>query len=92
VLWSSGRPWARSTAPPWQGIEPTGSRVTVRGVDVISIDRDGKVDQNTVYYDPAAIARQIGMLPREGSTAERAVLAAFNATTKAKTRLRDGRR
>ncbi len=76
---------------PWQGIEPTGSKVTVRGVDVISIDRDGKVDQNTVYYDLAAISRQIGMLPREGSTVERAVLAAFNATTKAKTRLRNRR-
>jgi steroid delta-isomerase-like uncharacterized protein len=76
----------------WQGIEPTGSKVTVHGVDIISIDRNGKVDQNTVYYDLAAIARQVGMLPREGSTAERAVLAAFNTTTKAKTRLRGRRR
>jgi hypothetical protein len=49
------------------------------------------VAQNTVYYDGLAFARQIGMLPREGSTADRAVLAAFNATTKAKTRLRNRR-
>jgi hypothetical protein len=76
---------------PWQGIEPTGSRVTVRGVDVISLDPDGKVDQNTVYYDGAGFARQIGMLPREGSTADRAVLAAFNLSTKAKERLRSRR-
>jgi steroid delta-isomerase-like uncharacterized protein len=75
----------------WQGIEATGSKVTVRGVDVISIDRDGKVDQNTVYYDGAAFARQIGMLPLEGSTADRAVLAAFNLATKAKERLRNHR-
>ena len=84
---------ARATfdGAPWQGIEPTGSKVTVRGVDVISLDPDGKVDQNTVYYDGAGFARQIGMLPRVGSTADRAVLAGFNATTKLKTRLRNRR-
>jgi steroid delta-isomerase-like uncharacterized protein len=84
---------ARATfnGAPWQGIEPTGSEVTTRGVDVISLDHDGKVVQNTVYYDGAGFARQIGMLPREGSTADRAVLGAFNATTKAKTRLRNRR-
>jgi hypothetical protein len=76
---------------PWQDIEPTGRKVTVRGVDVISLDRDGKVDQNTVYYDGAGFARQIGMLPRKRSIAVRAVLAAFNATTKAKRRLRNRR-
>jgi steroid delta-isomerase-like uncharacterized protein len=76
---------------PWQGIEPTGGKVTVRGVDVISLDRDDKVDQNTVYYDGAAFARQIGMLPRQGSMADRAVLAAFNAATKIKARLRNRR-
>ncbi len=75
----------------WQGIEPTGSKVSVRGVDVISFDSAGKLAQNTVYYDAAAFARQIGMLPREGSAADRAVLAAFNAVTKAKTRLRASR-
>ncbi len=76
---------------PWQGLEPTGRRVGIRGVDVIELDRDGRVEQNTVYYDAAAFARQIGMLPREGSTVDRAALAVFNVATRAKTRLR-GRR
>jgi steroid delta-isomerase-like uncharacterized protein len=76
---------------PWQGIAPTGSKVTVRGVDVMSLDRAGKVERNTVYYDGAGFARQIGMLPREGSTADRAVLAAFNAATKVKARVRNQR-
>jgi hypothetical protein len=58
---------------------------------VISFDSAGKIAQNTVYCDAAAFARQIGMLPREGSAADRAVLAAFNAITKAKTRLRASR-
>lgn len=88
VQWTAS---ATFDGAPWQGVEPTGSKVTVRGVDVISLDRDGRVAQNTVYYDGLAFARQIGMLPREGSSADRAVLAAFNATTKAKTRLRNRR-
>lgn len=84
---------ARATfdGAPWQGIQPTGSKVTARGVDVISLDSDGKVDQNTVYYDGTGFARQIGMLPREGSMPDRAVLAVFNLTTKAKQRLRKRR-
>lgn len=79
---------ATFSGAPWQGIEPTGSRVTVRGVDVITLDQDGKVDQNTIYYDAAGFARQIGMLPKEGSRADRAVVSAFNATTRAKAKLR----
>ena len=79
---------ATFSGAPWQGIEPTGSRVIVRGLDVISLDRNGKVDQNTVYYDGASFARQIGMLPKEGSRADRAVLTAFNAATRAKAKLR----
>ncbi len=86
--------WAASATfdgAPWQGIEPTGSKVSIRGVDVISLDSDGKIAYNTVYYDAAGFARQIGMLPREGSASDRAVTVAFNALTKTKTRLRERR-
>lgn len=89
VQWTVGSTF---DGAPWQGIEPTSSNVTVRGVDVISLDPNGKIDQNTVYYDGTGFARQIGMLPREGSTSDRALLAAFNLTTKAKERLRNRRR
>ena len=37
---------------------------------------------NTAYYDGASFARQVGMLPAEGSGAERAMKGAFNAVTK----------
>ena len=82
--------WAASATfngAPWQGISPTGSKVSIRGVDVICLDSEGKVDQNTVYYDAAAFARQIGMLPRQGSAADRVVTIAFNAATRARSRL-----
>jgi steroid delta-isomerase-like uncharacterized protein len=88
VQWTAS---ATFSGAPWQGIEPTGSRVTVQGLDVISLDADEKIEQNTVYYDGASFARQIGMLPSEGSRADRAMLSAFNAATRAKVRLR-GRR
>jgi steroid delta-isomerase-like uncharacterized protein len=72
----------------WQGIEPTGSHIDLPGVDVMRFDADGRVVDNTVYYDGAEFARQIGMLPKRDSAADRAVLGAFNAATKAKRRLR----
>lgn len=71
---------------PFLGIEPTGRRVEIRGVDVIRFDDDHKVETNTVYYDGAEFARQIGMLPTRDSAADRAVLGAFNGTTKLKKR------
>ena len=76
------------TGAPWMGIEPTGSRLDLPGVDVMRFDGDGRVVDNAVYYDGAEFARQIGMLPRRDSAADRAVLAGFNAATKARRRLR----
>jgi steroid delta-isomerase-like uncharacterized protein len=76
------------TGAPFLGIEPNGRSVDIRGVDVIRFDADGKIETNTVYYDGAEFARQVGMLPRRDSAADRAVLAAFNGATKLKRRLR----
>ena len=42
---------------------------------------DGLLKHNTVYYDGLALARQIGLLPSEGSRTDRALQAAFNART-----------
>jgi steroid delta-isomerase-like uncharacterized protein len=72
---------------PFLGVEPTGRPVELRGCDVIVVDDDGKVVTNTVYYDGAEFARQIGMLPARDSAADRAMLGAFNGTTKLKRRL-----
>jgi hypothetical protein len=54
-------------------------------VDVMEIS-DGSVRHNTIYYDGAAFARQIGMLPAAGTTLDRAVLYAFNTTTRLRRR------
>lgn len=67
---------------PFQGIEPTGKRVEIRGFDALEIDQDGKITRNTGYYDGAAFARAIGLLPPQDSGVDRAMLAGFNAVTK----------
>lgn len=71
----------------FQGIEPTGRVIDIRGIDVMEFE-DGLVRHNTIYYDGLNWARQVGLLPTAGSRADRGMLAAFNATTKAKARLR----
>ena len=79
------------TGGPFQGILPTGRRVEIRGADVMEID-GGLIRHNTIYYDGAAFARQIGMLPARGSRTDRAMVSAFNAKTRLNQRYQDYRR
>ena len=72
---------------PFQGVEPNGSHVSLRGIDVMRFE-DGLLLHNTIYYDGLAFARQVGMLPAAGSRTDRAMMASFNAMTKVKSRLR----
>ena len=66
---------------PFQGLEPTGRRVDLRGNDLLEIE-DGKIVRNTGIFDGAAYARQVGLLPPEDSGADRAIRAGFNTVTK----------
>ena len=79
------------TGGPFQGIAPTGRRADIRGVDVMEI-ADGLIQRNTIYYDGATFARQIGLLPGLGSRADQALLAVFNAKTTLSQRARERRR
>jgi steroid delta-isomerase-like uncharacterized protein len=76
----------RFTGGPFQGIEPTGRRVEIRGVDVMEVE-GSRLRRDTVYYDGASFARQVGMLPRSDSAPEKAMLSMFNALTRARQRL-----
>ena len=71
------------TGTPFLGIEATGKRVTLRGVDCMEID-GGKLRNNTIYYDGAGFARDVGLLPAMGSMADKGMTAAFNAVTRAR--------
>jgi steroid delta-isomerase-like uncharacterized protein len=65
----------------FQGLEPTGRKLDLRGVDILEIE-DDKVRRLTAYYDASTFARQVGMLPPQDSGAEKAMKGAFNAVTK----------
>src|ERR1022692_1061347 len=63
------------------GVKPTGSPLTLEGVDVLTV-REGKVQSNDAFADGMTVARQIGLLPEQGSGAEQGMTGAFNVKTK----------
>jgi predicted ester cyclase len=65
------------------GIDPTGRRIELRGLDWLEVEGD-KVVRNTAFADGAALARGMGLLPPQGSAAEKAMFTAFNTFTKAR--------
>jgi len=79
VQWHAGGTFTGSA---FQGIEATGKRINLRGVDVMEIE-NGLIAHNTIYYDGASFARQVGLLPPQGSRVDRMMLGAFNAKTRA---------
>jgi steroid delta-isomerase-like uncharacterized protein len=56
------------------GLAGTGRRAESAGVDVATLDGDGLITHLVSYYDGAALMRDLGLLPRRGSRAERALL------------------
>jgi steroid delta-isomerase-like uncharacterized protein len=77
-----------SGGPLFNGVQPTGGRLELRGCDVIEV-RDGRIVRNTAYQDGIELARGLGMMPPQDSPAERAMIAAFNAATKVRQAVRD---
>jgi predicted ester cyclase len=66
---------------PFQGIEATGRRIALDGIDHFVV-RDGAVESNFVVYDQMQFARQIGMIPEDGTRADKGMKAAFNAKSR----------
>jgi glyoxylase-like metal-dependent hydrolase (beta-lactamase superfamily II)/predicted ester cyclase len=71
------------------GIAPTGDRVTLEGVDIVTV-RDGLIHGNEAFPDSIALPRQIGMIPPQGSRADRSLTGAFNLKTRLGSRLSAG--
>lgn len=63
------------------GIAGTGKDIELDGIDHFVL-REGKVVTNTVVFDQMTFARQVGLLPPDGSGADKALKAAFNAKTR----------
>jgi steroid delta-isomerase-like uncharacterized protein len=77
-----------SGGPLFNGVQPTGGRLELRGCDVIEV-RDGLIVRNTAYQDGLELARSLGMMPPQDSAAERAMIGAFNGATKLRQAVRD---
>ena len=70
------------------GIEPTGKRIAIDGIDHFIV-RDGRMVSNFIVADQIEIyARQLGMIPPDGSATNKAMKAAFNLRTTLARRLR----
>jgi glyoxylase-like metal-dependent hydrolase (beta-lactamase superfamily II)/predicted ester cyclase len=65
----------------FNGINPTGHRMEIEGVDVLSV-RDGLIQSNDAFTDTMAVPRQIGMMPPLHSPAEQRLMSAFNLKTR----------
>ena len=77
---------ATFTGNQWQGIEATGDRIELRGIDCFTF-RGGQIVRNEVVFDQMSFGRQIGMMPAQDSVGERGMKSVFNARTKLKRRL-----
>jgi steroid delta-isomerase-like uncharacterized protein len=70
------------TGRPWQGLPASGRPFAFRGCALVEVDGD-RVKRVDVYSDTAEFARDIGVLPPEGSIGERVALAAFRMRVRA---------
>jgi steroid delta-isomerase-like uncharacterized protein len=59
-----------------EGLRPTGRVVESSGVDVATLDGEGRILRLDSYYDGAEIMRDLGLLPRRSSRVERALVRA----------------
>ena len=63
------------------GLAPTGAPIELEGFDLLSV-RDGLIQSNDAFSDSMTFARQIGLMPPQGSGAEVRMAQAFNAKTR----------
>jgi glyoxylase-like metal-dependent hydrolase (beta-lactamase superfamily II)/predicted ester cyclase len=71
------------------GVAPTGAPIDLEGFDLLTVS-DGLIQGNDAFTDSMTFARQIGMMPAQGSTAEARMTRAFNAKTRLSARLGAG--
>ena len=71
------------TGTAFEGVDATGGRLELRGLDLLEI-ADDRILKNTAYFDNAAFMRQLGLLPPQDSGPEKAIKTAFNTVNKVK--------
>jgi predicted ester cyclase len=79
------------TGAAFGGIERTGARIELDGIDHFTVG-DGRIESNFVVFDQMEVARRLGLLPEDGSPTDRALKSAFNAKTKIAEAIREARK
>jgi steroid delta-isomerase-like uncharacterized protein len=74
VLWAWYMEGTHRGAIDPPGFAPTGRRMHVDGIDQWTM-RDGRITLYRAFYDMNDLARQLGIVPPPGSTAERGMVA-----------------
>jgi hydroxyacylglutathione hydrolase len=68
------------------GIAPTGMPIDLEGFDLLTV-QGGLIQSNDAFTDSMTFAREIGLMPPQGSGAEARMAQAFNAKTRLSSRL-----
>jgi glyoxylase-like metal-dependent hydrolase (beta-lactamase superfamily II)/predicted ester cyclase len=79
VRWRAGGTFAGPGT--FQGFHANGAKIEIEGCDVVAESGD-LIDRNDAYLDSGDIARQLGLLPAAGSTAEARLTTVANFRTK----------
>ena len=75
------------TGGPFLGVNPSGKRVELQGVDVFRFDADGKVDTNTCTTTAPSSPPRSGCSRRVTPALDRGVLTVFNTATRVRQRI-----
>ncbi len=70
----------------FQGFAPTGGRIDLEGTDYVWIAKN-KVERIEAYADSMTVARQLGLLPPQGSPQEQRMTKALNLRTRLAARI-----
>lgn len=68
---------------------PNHARIALEGCDVVTVE-DGQIVGNAAFIDSGAVARQLGLLPEDGSAAQRRLARLANLGTRARLATRAG--
>src|SRR5688572_17276635 len=64
-----------------QGFEPTGSRLSLVGLDMLTIE-DGRIRRNDAFVDGMKMAESLGVMPRQDSAQAQRMVSLVNRRTR----------
>lgn len=65
----------------FEGFKPNGATIDIEGVDLLTVNGEGRITSIVALLNGLDMARQLGAVPPRGSLPDRAMAGAFNAKT-----------